>query len=366
MDLAERLRQARSAAGLTQKQVSERCGIDDSTLSAFEKGEREPRLGHLDRLARVYQIPLSSLLGAPMPSTSAVMWRNKLEDHKDIGQRFLTLCRLYHQLEVWTSERPLRGLPQVDDHLGDQFGYSQAADMAGRVRNDMAIGERPGESLYRILEEVYGVKVFHFDLGNKGVAASANGSDFGPAILMNSRCSRWRRNHDLAHELFHLLTWDRFGHAGNTRSPSEAEEKLATCFAGHLLLPEEVVRRDLDRIKSKDGRFPFKDLDEIARRFDVSLESLIWRMHFLFSWQEQTTQENVERARKYVEWAPRDSSPQPPERPERFKVLAIQALQEGHLSLGRFAEFMGISRKEASRYVSGTEPDYAETAASAA
>ncbi len=77
MDLAERLKQARLASGLTQKQVSERCGVDGSTLSSFEKGTREPRLAHLDRLAKVYHIPLSGLLGDPMSSTQVVLWRNK-------------------------------------------------------------------------------------------------------------------------------------------------------------------------------------------------------------------------------------------------------------------------------------------------
>jgi transcriptional regulator with XRE-family HTH domain len=41
MSLAERLRLARQNTGLRQQQVTERCGIDDSSLSAFENGRSD-------------------------------------------------------------------------------------------------------------------------------------------------------------------------------------------------------------------------------------------------------------------------------------------------------------------------------------
>ena len=362
--IKDRLKQARQEAGLTQKQVSERCGIDDSSLSAFEQGRSEPRLAQLETLAGVFHISLSYFFDDSAPQRQVVMWRNKPENEKginrkDIEAEFLQLCRQYRQLEIWTGEINEKKLPMLDIY-GDDFGYPQAQEMASMARRVMGLGARPGESLYWVLEEVFNIKIFHLDLGLAGVAACAVSDDFGKGILLNLQCSRWRRNHDLAHELFHLLTWGRFRQEEGMCTPTDQEEKFATCFAGNILLPDEEVRAAITKSVDNKGRIPFSRLDNIAREFDVSLESLLWRMHFLFSSNEQKTTDLIEKAREYVKSVHRSDSPPPPLFPERYRSLAIKALQQGEISLGRFVKFMKISRKDAEQYIGGREPDYAE------
>jgi hypothetical protein len=41
----------------------------------------------------------------------------------------------------------------------------------------------------------------------------------------------------------------------------------------------------------------------------------------------------------------------PPRRPLRFEALARQALRKGLLSTGKYAEYVGITRREAMRLV---------------
>lgn len=360
MEIHKILQTVRRNLGLTQMQVFERSGIDDSTLSAIEKGQREPKLAHLSKLSEVYHTPLSVLLGETAMPSQLVMWRDKPVNAQEIEAEFIELCGQYHQLEVWTSHVANHDLPKLDTNT-DNFGYPEAIELAEATRGHFSLGCRSGESLLFVLEEVYKVKVFHMDLGTAGVAACAYSSTFGPAILMNRNVCRWRRNHDIAHELFHLLTWERFGHDGEMCEPTSAEEKLATCFAGNLLLPETLVRTSIDKARDEQGRVSFGNLDAIARQFDVSLVSLIWRMHFLYSQKEETTKANEQKARDYVDTAPREDGPLPSKYPERYRALAIQALQEGHISLGKFAKYMAISRKDARRFISGREPEYAET-----
>lgn len=364
MRLAKRLKSLRLKVGLTQKQVSERCGIDDSSLSSFEKGRSEPRLAQLEKLAGVYHISLSYFFDDSTPRTQVVMWRSKPDDETEINKKeieaeFLQLCHQYRQLEIWTDEVSEKELPTLDSY-GDDFRYPHVREMAFMARDVMGLGTRPGESLYWVLEEVFGIKIFYLDIGSAGVAACAVSDVFGRGILLNRKCSRWRRNHDLAHELFHLLTWNRFGHGEEVCKPTEQEEKYATCFAGNLLLPTEVVKTAIDKVTDSEGRVPFSKLEKIAREFDVSLESLLWRMHFLFGIGEETTKSLVDKAREYVKTAPRSDSPEPELLPERYRSLAIKALQQGEISLGRFSKFMKISRKEAEQYIGGREPDYAE------
>ena len=68
---SNRLRELRKKLGFTRKQVSEdmkECGIDipPSTLSSYEKGERNPKIDKLKDLAFYYKVPLSYLQGEPM------------------------------------------------------------------------------------------------------------------------------------------------------------------------------------------------------------------------------------------------------------------------------------------------------------
>jgi len=359
MNIAKNLKIARRDAGLTLKQVAERSGIDDSCLSSFENGRSEPRLAQLDKLAALYHLSLSYFFEESAPRQPLVMWRNKPEDNTEIQAQFLESCRQYRQLEIWTDEVSETKLP-IPDTSGNRFGYPRVEGMASDARKALGLGERPGESLYWVLEEVYGVKIFHLDLGQAGAAACAISEDFGEAILLNVRCSRWRRNHDLAHELFHLLTWEAFGHSEGICDPTKQEEKFATCFAGNLLLPTDIVKAAIYKVADSVGKIPFSKLDTVAREFDVSLESLLWRMHFLFSWQEAQTLEFVESAREYVKTAWREGGPEPPLSPERYRALAIMALQSGDISLGRFAKFMKISRTEAEFYITGRGPNYAK------
>ncbi|HEY0462625.1 MAG TPA: ImmA/IrrE family metallo-endopeptidase [Polyangiaceae bacterium] len=79
-----------------------------------------------------------------------------------------------------------------------------------------------------MLEEQCGVKVFHLDFEPRGTAASSHSAGFGNAVLLNKKNPKWRRNFDLAHELFHLLTWNFVGSSSAGHGVwSESDEKLA-------------------------------------------------------------------------------------------------------------------------------------------
>ena len=359
MDLIAKLKHARENIGLTQKRVSALSGIDDSSLSAFETGRAEQRLGQLARLAEVYRVPVTYFFDETAPAPQVVLWRNEPEDEAQARGDFLQLCRQYRQLEAWTNEPNDKQLPNIDTSTGT-FHYPQVEELANNAREIMGLGDRPGQSLYTVLEEVYGTKIFHLDLGDTGTAASAVSEEFGQAILFNTRCSRWRRNHDLAHELFHLLTWARFNHTDASARPSDTEEKYATCFAGNLLLPADVVRPAIAKAADAEGRISFDQIDTVAREFDVSLESLIWRMHFLNNWKSDTTHHYVDQAKAFVTATHREPGEKPRRLPERYRALAIKALRNGDISQGRFAKFMNVSRPKVDVYMAKDGPKYAK------
>lgn len=61
------LRQARQAAGLTQREVAGRAGVQQSVVSAYESGAREPSLATLSSLIEACGVSLEVHLGNALP-----------------------------------------------------------------------------------------------------------------------------------------------------------------------------------------------------------------------------------------------------------------------------------------------------------
>lgn len=56
------LRACRLERGLTQEQLADRAALDRTYISGIERGERNPSLVNLARLAEALQIPLFELM----------------------------------------------------------------------------------------------------------------------------------------------------------------------------------------------------------------------------------------------------------------------------------------------------------------
>lgn len=357
MAITDRLKYARQRAALTLAQVNERTGIGDSSVCEFESGKREPSLSQLQALARVYRRSIAFFFSeGPLPQ-EVVLWREQpSEAAGEIEAQFLRLCEQYHNLEMWIDDPlPIR-LPQAEGDV-ERFDYTQAEILAKRVRDELQLGDHPGQGLLRVLEEVCGVKVFHLKFEPTGTAASAVSGTFGAAVLLNSANARWRRNFDLAHELFHLLTWDLFrpsnGQNAAGREAPKPEEKLAQCFACNLLMPGDAVRITIDG-RTTDGKITFESLYDVAREFDVSIDALLWRMHFLCgrgSDAADQTKRDIERAKALAGLLEERDGDEPEVYPARYRALAMKALRRGEISTGRFAEYLDISRQQAMKYI---------------
>lgn len=76
--LAENLRNLRKEKGLSQEEVAARLHVVRQTISKWEKGLSVPDADVLSRLAELYEVPVSKLLGenvAPPPESSDVAQR---------------------------------------------------------------------------------------------------------------------------------------------------------------------------------------------------------------------------------------------------------------------------------------------------
>ena len=104
----------------------------------------------------------------------------------------------------------------------------------------------------------------------------------------------------------------------------------------------------------RDGKTTFESLYDVAREFDVSVDSVLWRMHILYGRglaNSDKTKEDIERAKVLAPLLEEREDRKPHLWPARYHALAIKALRRGELATGRFAEYLNISRHDAMRFV---------------
>lgn len=358
MEIGKRLKKARKAIGYTLKKAADESNIGESSLSEFENSKREPKFYQLSKLAQVYRKPVDFFFADTIPAEGMMLWRAKPEEQL-VGQtesEFRQLCRQYHNLELCMGQAQKIVLPQPTVTRPEDFDYKQASRFAKEVQLSFSLGDVPSTSLKQILEERYYVKIFHLPF--PGSAISTFSLNFGYAILLNKDSMQWRRNFDLAHELFHILTWNIFRSQSCEDEHCEhgdREDKLANAFASRLLLPTDSVKDKIDSALNHEKSISLDVLDEIAREFGVSLDALLWRMVYLYNKSAEDIEKYIEQSKELKISRPERISDKPDELPERYCSLAIKALNEGKISLMQFAKYMRITYRQAQDYLAKGE-----------
>jgi Zn-dependent peptidase ImmA (M78 family) len=218
-------------------------------------------------------------------------------------------------------------------------------EQANYIRESFNLGHYPAVTLSKTLEDYYGVKFLQFDYGNNAGSAASTKSDFGVCILVNKSEIPWRQNFSVAHELFHLLTWDEKLFKTNEENEEfkQHNEDLANAFAAELLMPEESIAGEIRKI-APDGECQFTDLVIIARKFDVSTKALLTRLESLGFIKTETKEQllkepdfkDLDQKSKLKDYCAAKRLG------ERFIRMAYQAYARGKISRARLAEIMDV------------------------
>ena len=142
----------------------------------------------------------------------------------------------------------------------------------------MGLGDFPAAQLIDKLEDGYGVK-FIVDYEEIKPSGACFRSEKGCFIFINGRNVEPRQLFSIAHELFHLITWDpeMLKHIDGDPQMHAKNEMLADAFAAGLLIPQEKLR--LESTQICNGRsFCAADILALAQQFQVSKEAMSRRM----------------------------------------------------------------------------------------
>ncbi|MFJ2261959.1 helix-turn-helix domain-containing protein [Streptomyces sp. NPDC087844] len=142
--VGSRLRRLRRERGITLADLAPLTGVSESTLSRLESGQRRVTLELLLPLARVYDVPLDDLVGAPRTGDPRI----HLKPIRRSGMLFIPLSRQpggtqAFKMIIPARPKPLHPTPQT--HEGSEWLYV----LNGRLR--LLVGERdltlsPGEA----------------------------------------------------------------------------------------------------------------------------------------------------------------------------------------------------------------------------
>ena len=368
VEIGDRLRKARRAAGMTQTQASAAMAVSRPTLVAIEQGARRAKAEELQSLAKCYGTALNRIL-----SPSAV--------HLDLTARFRSLGRnpaettpalsLLNKLASATVElERLLGIqpptiPLLEQRIGPSAINQQAEEAALTARYALGLGLAPIPNFVALLEEQIGFRIFVRQLPRAISGVFGYEPVAGACILLNERHRADRLAMTAAHELGHYVSNRSLGDiVGQEEHGSPNEERFANVFSYAFLMPASTVRRRFQEIHDTFNAFTPKHLVSMARSFHVSTQAMCRRLENLDFLPSGTFDSLKERGfkDKLVEdpaaAGSRYASPLP--HSMRLNRLAAAVLRRELMSEGQVSRMLDLDRVEVRRIVGdvyGAEED---------
>jgi len=344
--LPRRLVSAREMAKLTQVDLSKKVGFKDrQTLATMEAGQRRVTAEELIAIAGAtgqeldfFTDPFRLVGEGEFSYRAAGVSTKALDEFEERAGRWLALWR---RLGECRSESPSLLRPRLAINSHSTFEEAQSAGEA--VGRELQLGGVPAEKLVGALESKFKLLVLEVDMP-KGVSGAAVQLATGDAILINRAESIGRKAFDLAHELFHVLTWDalppeRVDRLKPKGYKQKRTEQLADNFAGALLMPEAELQPRWEKLIAKS---PLKDtLGVLADYFHVSTVAVGWRLVAL-GWLKNT--ELSEAATRSAPVEPKAAS-----RPlfsQRFIERTAWGIEHGELSVRRLLKLLDLGLDE--------------------
>lgn len=340
-----RLKQAREAAGLNQRELAAACGVSAMAISKYERDLSVPSSQVLMALAEALRVRAEYFFRTQQVELEKLEFRKHSRLPKKQENRVLADAR--EQMERWLALEEL--LPaewsapfQTPNNVHQTVATGEDIERAAEaVREAWGLGSEPIVDLIEVLEE-NGLKVLVSEHARAsdfdGLAAEANGHT---TVLVGKHMPGDRQRFTIAHELGHLVL------AGRLKDElAEDEERACHRFAGAFLVPAEEVRKALG---SKRSWIEPRELYLLKQQWGLSMGGWSYRAADLGIIKRSTLNRFWGLMRKHG-WNKTEPDPQyPPEKPRRFELLIYRALAEELIGDSRAAELLGMPVAELSR-----------------
>lgn len=255
---------ARESRGQTQQDLAEKINLHRANVSRLEKGETNVHDETLMAIssATCYPPQFFTQVGGVIPANLAYRKRQQ------VPVKLLTpieakmnIIRRNVQFVTRALNKDAPKLP-IMEVTTDQ----PPSVIAGLVREGWKVAEGIVHDLTDILEK-QGIIISSFDFGTERVdSRSMFTDDKYPIIFVNRNLLGDRLRFSLAYELGQLIM-----HTFSAISPERDISREANEFAASFLMPEEVIRKDLE------NGITLSLLAELKRKWKVSMISILYR-----------------------------------------------------------------------------------------
>jgi Zn-dependent peptidase ImmA (M78 family)/DNA-binding XRE family transcriptional regulator len=347
-----RVKAARETRKRTQEEIASLLGLKDrQSISDIETGKRALKSNELLALSDFLDRDLDYFIDPFAVSGEAKFcWRASESIPEESLDNFELKAGKWVGLIRWLREQETKSTSAIKPSLwlSADSTADDAQDRAEALAAELNLGQIPAKTLGDAINATFGIPVLFVDTieldGNESVSGATCHLQDMCAILINRRESEGRRNFDLAHELFHALTWDalepahRESNSVQSRGGGKRIERLADSFAAALLMP----RSSLAALIPQDRLSDVAKLQEVAATLRVSPIALAMRLSGLSLIDE--------RMRKALAQKKQQSKSEVPELfSKEFALMLHVAIDKGRLSARKAAKTLdlGLSKLSA-------------------
>ncbi len=341
-----RIKALRKERGLSQDGIASLLGFKDrQTVSAIETGIRRVTAGELLLAVEKLEVPLDYFTDPfRLDGEGLFSWRQRgvglaeLGEYEQVASRWIGA---YRAMSAQVGRQP----PLMRRALGltRHSSLDEAADAGERFSAECGLGDVPARQLEEAMQVRLGILVLMVD-AYQGISAAACRLPELDTVLISRNEVEGRRNFDLAHELFHILTWDAMPpeHVEDARDfGGNRVEQLANNFAAAVLMPKMVVDSFGDW-GQLDGEDLIVRLNDTADELNVTSSALRWRLVALRHLNKARALAIPQSAlgnngREKAEEAP------PPLFSRPLAEVVALAIEQGHVSVRRSAKLLGVS-----------------------
>jgi len=280
--IGARIRALREERKLSQEDLASMFGFKDrQTVSAIENGERRVSAEELILAVEKLGQPLDYFTNPfILVGEGKFSWRQtnvgalRLDAYERSAGRWIAAFRAI-------APQVGRATPLLRRALGltRQSSFEEAMATGERFVTEFKLGDIPATRLADVMERELGVLVLMVDT-TEGVSGAACRLPELDVVLINRHEVAGRRHFDLAHELFHILTWDAMPPQrleDTSETGGNRIEQLANNFASTVLMPIPVLDRFGDWSVIPAAGLAAR-LNAVAQELQVTSSALKWRL----------------------------------------------------------------------------------------
>lgn len=351
-ELGERLRIARTASGKTQEDACLALKVSRPTLISIEKGQRKAKFDEVVTLADLYGVALNRLLARDavhIDLQAQFRRQGTIDDEARASVALLNaMATASVELERLLGVGFAASYPPEQPLLPGNI-ERQAEDAALALRHRLGIGLAPVPDVVSLMENELKIRIFIRPLPSRISGLFAYEPMVGACVMLNAKHPWERRAGTLMHEVAHFLHTRSAPDVCESESiGTSPEERFATAFSLHFLMPSAGLRRRFAEIIEGDRRFTPRHLALLAQAYYVSPEAMCRQLERLELLPRGTYDQLKERGfnREFVRGIIGDPAP-PPERiplSPHLAQLASSAHRRGLVSEGQLARMLSLDR----------------------